>query len=75
VTPEQVHDLIAALELHEHDHMIEAVLLVRVKNFESGDVGISMSATDDTDWITQLGIIRGAEIITAGNLHRTTGDD
>jgi hypothetical protein len=75
VTPEQVRDLIDALELHEHYHGIEAVLLTRVKDFESGEVGISIAATDDTDWVTQLGIIRGAEIITTANLHRTTGDD
>jgi hypothetical protein len=75
VTPEQVIELIAGLDLKQHDHVIEAVLLARVKNFETAAVGISMAATDDTDWVTQLGMIRGAEIITTADLRKSGDDD
>lgn len=71
MTPEQVQELINALNLNQHDFVIEAVLLARVKDMDSGAVGISISATDDTDWVTQLGLLRGAEIITTSDLGRT----
>lgn len=75
MTPEQIAELIAALDLNEHDYVIDAVLLVRVKDFDSGAVGISMSATDDVDWVVQLGILRAAELITTRDIRKTTGDD
>ena len=75
MTPEQIGELIAALDLKDHDYVIDAVLLVRVKDFDSGAVGISMAATNDVDWVGQLGLIRGAEIITTRDLHKTTRED
>lgn len=68
MTPEQVQELITALELNRHDVIIEAVLVARVKDMHSGAVGISMSATDDTDWVTQLGMLRAAELITTADV-------
>lgn len=70
MTTEEVQELIAALKLNRHDIVVEAVLVVRVKDMESGCVGISISATDDTDWVTQLGLLRGAEIITTAGITR-----
>lgn len=71
MTPEQLQELINALELKEHDFLIEAVLVARVKDMDSGAVGISISATDDTDWITQLGVLHAALLVTRRNLERT----
>jgi hypothetical protein len=70
MTTEEVQELVQALKLNRHDVVIEAVLAVRVKDMESGHVGISISATDDTDWVTQLGLLRGAEIITTAGIAR-----
>jgi hypothetical protein len=70
MTTEEVQELVRALKLNRHDVIIEAVLVVRVKDMESGHVGISISATDDTDWVTQLGLLRGAEIITTADITR-----
>lgn len=70
MTTEEVQELVRALKLNRHDIIIEAVLVVRVKDMESGHVGISLSATDDTDWVTQLGLLRGAEIITTSDITR-----
>lgn len=75
MTPDQLQELIDALELKDHDFVVEAVLVARVKDMDSGDVGISMSATDDTDWVTQLGMLRGAEIITTADLRKTHGQE
>ena len=71
----QVAELVAALDLKEHDYVIDAVLLARVKDFDSGVVALSISTTDDVDWVVQLGIIDAAQIITTKDLHKTTGDD
>lgn len=70
MTTEEVQELVEALKLNRHDIVVEAVLVVRVKDMESGCVGISISATDDTDWVTQLGLLRGAEIITTAGITR-----
>lgn len=70
MTTEEVEELVRALKLNRHDIVIEAVLIVRVKDMESGHVGISISATDDTDWVTQLGLLRGAEIVTTAGITR-----
>lgn len=75
MTPEQIAELIAALDLGQHDYVIDAVLLVRVKDFDSGAVGISMSATDDVDWVIQLGIIRAAELITTREIRKKEVED
>jgi 3-keto-L-gulonate-6-phosphate decarboxylase len=75
VTPEQIQELINALDLNQHDFIIEAVLVARVKDMDSGAVGISISATDDTDWVTQLGVLRAAEIITTKDVSKHDGQD
>jgi hypothetical protein len=75
MTPTEVQELVQALKLNRHDVIIEAVLIVRVKDMESGHVGISMSATDDTDWVTQLGMLRGAEIVTTAGIARDHDGD
>jgi hypothetical protein len=77
VTPKEIQELIDALKLNPHDIVIEAVLVARVKDMDTGAVGISISATDDTDWVTQLGMLRGAEIITTCDVGKSfrEGDD
>lgn len=75
MTPEQIQELINALDLNQHDFIIEAVLVARVKDMDSGAVGISISATDDTDWVTQLGVLRAAEIITTKDVSKHDGQD
>ena len=70
MTPDQVQELITALQLNRHDFVIEAVLVARVKDMDSGAVGISISATDGTDWVTQLGILRVAELITTADVRK-----
>jgi hypothetical protein len=75
MTVDEVQELVQALKLNRHDVIIEAVLVVRVKDMESGHVGLSMSATDDTDWVTQLGMLRGAEIVTTSGIARNHDGD
>lgn len=65
MTPDEIADQFRALELREHDVVVEAVLVAKVKDFETGSSGISMSATDGVEWVCQLGMLRAAEIITA----------
>ena len=71
MTPEQIKELIAGLELKDHDFILEAVLVVRAKDMDSGSVGISISTTDDSDWVTQLGVLQGALLIVNRNLEHT----
>lgn len=75
MTPEQVQELITALDLNQHDFLVEAVLVARVKDMDSGSVGISISTTDDSDWVTQLGVLHGALLIVNRNLERTVGQE
>lgn len=75
MTPEQLQELVDALNLNEHDMVIEAVLVAKVKDFDTGATGISMSATDDVEWVSQLGMLRAAEIITTRDVERTSGED
>lgn len=75
MTPDQIQELIAALKLAQHDMVIDAVLVVKTKDFDSGATGISMSATDDVDWIGQLGLLHAAQIITTRDVERTDGED
>lgn len=70
MTTEEIQELVQALKLNRHDIVLEAILVVRVKDMDSGHVGISISATNDTDWVTQLGLLKGAEIITTSGISR-----
>lgn len=73
MTPDQVQELIDALNLKQHDFVLEAVLIAKVKNMEDAGVAVSVSATDDVEWISQLGMLRAAEIVTTQDLRKTLG--
>ena len=46
------------------------MLVAKVKDFESGDSGLSISATDGVEWVSQLGLLLGALVITAHGIER-----
>jgi hypothetical protein len=75
MTPEEIAELIAALELNSTDVVVGAILIAQVKDMETSEVGISISSTDDVEWVGQLGILEAAKIITTGNLRSTLGGD
>lgn len=45
-----------ALEMRPGDQLTKAVLIAKVYDFDKGHADISTSATDDTDWVDQLGL-------------------
>ncbi|MGH3926190.1 MAG: hypothetical protein ACRDTT_25565 [Pseudonocardiaceae bacterium] len=68
---EQVRELADALGLKPSDVVVEA----KVKDFESGASGVSVGVTDDVEWVSQLGMLRAAEIITMRDIERHGGPD
>jgi hypothetical protein len=75
VTPEEIAELIAALDLDRTDVVTGAILIAKVKDMETSAVGISISATDDVEWVGQLGIIEAAKLITTRNIRSTLEGD
>lgn len=56
-------ELWEALELTNNQQVIGGVLLAKVKDFDDGVVSMSMSNTDDVDWVDQIGIMRVCTLI------------
>jgi hypothetical protein len=63
------NEMVEQCELTE-DHMVTgALLLLRVKNMETGSVGICIGNTADTDYVIQLGLLEGAkQIVVSGEV-------
>lgn len=59
----EAEDLWVALDLRENQQVLEAVLIAKVSDFDTGITSISMSNTDGVDWIDQVGLIGAAKII------------
>lgn len=60
----EADELWKALELRDGDQVVDAILVAKVADFEHGGTGLSIAATDGVDWVTQLGILRGATLLT-----------
>lgn len=52
-----------ALQLQNNEQVIGAVLVAKVKNFDTGTTIISTAVTDDVDWVDQVGIMRAGTLI------------
>jgi hypothetical protein len=59
-----------SLEVQDGDQVVDAVLVGKLANFTEGGTEISISATDGVDWVTQLGMLRGAVLMVENQLRR-----
>lgn len=60
MTPEQISELLANADIAPDLFVTKAVLIVRSKDMATGDTALHIGRSEDTDWITQVGMLVGA---------------
>jgi hypothetical protein len=69
----EAEELWEALDLKPGDQVVEAVLIGKLVNFETGRTVISLAATDGVDWVSQGGLLWAAQrVVDEAPIH---GDD
>lgn len=63
VTPEQIRELLDSAGLTPDSFVTGAMLIVRTKDMDSGDTSIHIGRSDDTDWITEVGMLAASNDI------------
>lgn len=53
-----------ALDLEDNQQVVAAVLVGKLKDFDSGIVAISIGNTNGMDWVDQVGLLEAARIIS-----------
>lgn len=60
---QEASELWDALELKDNQHISGAVLVAKVKDFDSGTVAVALANTENMDWVDQVGILRAGSLI------------
>jgi hypothetical protein len=50
-------DLWDGLELRENDQVAAVAIIAKVQDFETGYMNVCSATSDNTDWVTQLGLM------------------
>jgi hypothetical protein len=74
VDPTQWGELIESCGIGEDDMVTGAVLLLRTKNMETGQIGLCTGRTEDTDQILLLGMLHAAIEIEQGETWKRVED-
>ncbi|MDN5931833.1 MAG: hypothetical protein L0I24_12355 [Pseudonocardia sp.] len=64
----QLDALGVTLDLDEHQHISDAVVLARLGDATDGCTALVIGASAGCDWIAQLGLLVGARIVVAASV-------
>lgn len=56
------------LDLDEHQHVAEVVVVAKLVNAEDGETSMALATSDGTDWIAQLGLLTAATSVVEQNV-------
>lgn len=56
------------LDLDEHQHLSEVVLVGKLINAEDGETALILTASDGTDWVAQLGLLAAGRAVVEQNV-------
>ncbi len=64
----QLDALGVTLDLDEHQHISDAVVLARLGDATDGSTALVIGASEGCDWIAQLGLLSAARIVVAASV-------
>lgn len=51
------------IDVEDGDQITEVLVIAKIANFDTGDTGLSMGASNGLDWIAQLGLLSAATML------------